>query len=238
MQVLQPPALLPLEGSHDADEVELQLKSLTAEVFREYCRAYERELNVYGIPHLGSFDLVEQWVKADGLAMVRGNSQEAMRYLFKAWRARNPKRGLHFLTMYLNLLWPGAASADQLWQQKALAYPDGLVKRSEIMGEPREGHFLTSRVAVEVDSEDESGAGLQSVRRALRSVLGAKFILLLRLVRSLKTDLGALSFFQAAIQTQHTGELMFPREITPEQIDVNIIALGETSLIVSATATL
>jgi hypothetical protein len=237
LKPIAPPDLAPLEASQAYDETEAQIKQLTMDIVEGYLRAYERELNVYGAPHLGSFELIEKSIKADGLAMVRSNSEPAMRYLFKAWRARNPKRGLHFLRMYLALLWPGAATANQLWQQKDQPYPDALVAGDDIIGDPRAGHYLTSRVAVEVNDDNETGEGLQAVRRALRSVLGAKFVLLLRLLRKMRTDLGAFSFYQASQRLHAEGAIAFNTEIRLDDSAANLVSLSETSLIFHATST-
>jgi hypothetical protein len=115
------PSLAPLQRSHDANTLEAELKQLVLFLFETHLRDAERELNVYGVPHLGSLSLIERHVKREGLALIR-TEEQAMRYLYKAWRARNPKRGLHFLRMYLQLLWPNGWIVEQLWQDKNKPY--------------------------------------------------------------------------------------------------------------------
>jgi hypothetical protein len=215
MSMIAPPTLAPLRASAQYDETEDQIKKLTLEIFAEYFRAYERDLNAYGAPHLGSFELVERWVKADGLAMVRSDSENAMRYLFKAWRARNPKRGLHFLQTYLQLLWPGRATVDRLWQDKLINYPHGLVRESDIPSDdPSESHYLTSRVLVEVDADDEQGRGLSTVRRALRSALAAKFVLLCRLLKMVQVEIGIGAYTQGSKHPRVASDVELVGEVS------------------------
>lgn len=229
MSMIAPPTLAPLRASAQYDETEDQIKQLTLEIFSEYFRAYERDINAYGAPHLGSFELVERWIKADGLAMVRTDAQDAMRYLFKAWRARNPKRGLHFLQTYLQLLWPGRATVDQLWQDKLVNYPNALLRASEIPSDdPSESHYLTSRVLVEVDADDEQGQGLSTVARALRSALGAKFILLCRLLKSVKAEIGLAAFTQSSQHPNINSGVALMHELT-EQSSLKVASVFQSS---------
>lgn len=218
MMAVPAPDFAPIEASAQWDETEAQIKQLTLEVLRGWFRAYERELNVYGAPHLGSFELVERWVKTDGLSMVRGSSEDAMRYLFKAWRARNPKRGLHFIRTYLQLLWPGQATIEQLWHQTGKSYPEFLSTEDEVVKAfgNTDGHFLTSRVLVEVNADEESGASLASVQRSLRSALGAKFILLCRLLKSVKVEFGMASFAQGSQHPSMMSEVSQTGELTEQ----------------------
>ncbi len=176
-----PVGLGPLKNSWEATDVESDLKRVFIDLYYDFMRAGERRLNVYGSPHLGSFGLIERFVKEDGLAMIRKEDEDAMRYLFRAWKARNPKRGLHFLRTYLQMLWPNAWTAEQMWQDKSIAYPNGLVVES--MAVSPATHFLTSRVVASVEDDDETGANLTQIAPALRATLGAKFLLFLTLLR-------------------------------------------------------
>ena len=229
MSMIAPPTLAPLRASAQYDETEDQIKQLTLEIFSAYFREYERDINAYGAPHLGSFELVERWIKADGLAMVRTDAQDAMRYLFKAWRARNPKRGLHFLQTYPQLLWPGGATAEQMWHDKRSTYPYALARASEIQTQdPSESHYLTSRVLVEVDGDDDDGRGLANIRQALRSILGAKFLLLCRLLKTAKTECVTFAFVQISQHIQTSGDCKLPDKIE-SQADLGILALENSS---------
>src|ERR1700756_2834214 len=122
------PTLAPLVNSAAYDEVEAELKQVFLDLFGTYLRSTERDLNVVGVPHLGSLDLLEKMIKQDGLA-VFGDDTYAVQYLYRAWHARNPKRGMIFLKTYLQLIWPNGWIVDQLWQDKRLPYPTKLVAR-------------------------------------------------------------------------------------------------------------
>jgi hypothetical protein len=181
------------------------------DAFRDFLRSLEREIGVYGAPHLGGFDQVERWVKADGLAMARGGSQDAMRYLFKAWRARNPKRGLHFLRTYLQLLWPNAWAVDQLWQKKSQPYGQALYGREELLARGviniDDDHFLTSRLNVDVAAQEGTGAELLQVSRSLRYVCPAKYVVNLRLLRKSQITFKTASVFSACQALDTAGTL-------------------------------
>lgn len=192
--VFPPVGLGPLKHSNDDNAVEADLKQMFIDLYYDFIRAGERELNVYGSPHLGSFDLIERFVKEDGLSLLRKEDEDAMRYLFRAWKARNPKRGFHFLRTYLQLLWPNAWTCEQMWQEKGYAYPTRLAPSSGLPPDPSATHYLTSRVVVSVVDPDESGANLASVAPAIRGVLGAKFVLFLSMLRQF-ANTGAASLY-------------------------------------------
>lgn len=184
MEIVLPPDLLPLRLSHEADAVEADLKQMVIDLFTSDIRELERELNVYGMAHLGPFSLVQRNVSGDGLALYRKSDVEAMGYLFRAWRGRNGKRGLHFLRTYLQLLWPNAWTAEQMWQPKNKDYPLGAVPRSQIKdADPHENYYLTSRVYVSIAEESETGQTAVQVIPALRSVLAARFVLILQILK-------------------------------------------------------
>jgi hypothetical protein len=175
-EVFDPPDLLPLRFSHEADAKEEEMTRLFAELFEKYIRAEERDVNVLGAPHLGSFGLVEQAVKKDALAMYRRGDEPGLRYLYRAWSTRNPKRGLEFLKTYLQIIFPNEWSVEQMWQSKASAYPTGLAKVSDIAS-PETTHYLTSRIAVEVVAEEILPNEIGQVLLPMRSALGYKFVL-------------------------------------------------------------
>lgn len=205
------PDLEPVKYFHEASELETQLKQMSLDIFREHIRTDERDLNVYGVPHLGSFDLIERWVKADGLSMIRGDDQAAMRYLFNAWKARNPKRGLHFLRTYLQLIWPESWDVDQLWQKKSAPYPTALFTKSELLSlgvtDPSVDYFMTSRINVDVAADTGSGDGVLQVLQSLRSVCGAKFYLGLRLLRRSRITFNVACVFTSSQHIQTWGDL-------------------------------
>ncbi len=188
MASLEALRLAPLIHSAQADQIEAELKQQFLDLFDDHLRDLEREINVYGAPHLGSLQLVERHVSRDGLALLR-SVDPSMRYLFKAWKARNPKRGMHFLKTYLQLLYPNGWRVDQLWQDKAKTYPLGLVARGAVDSNAMSGtHYLTSRVRVSIDSESNDGSEFASITPALRAVVPAKFVLEISMLRKFESE--------------------------------------------------
>ena len=169
-----PPSLQPLKNSHEFDQLEHDLKQMFMDLFEDHLRAGERDLNVYGAPHLGSFDRVSGSVKSDGLSLINNDDEPAMRYLHKAWRGRNPKRGLHFLNTYLSMLFRGH-EIDQLWQRKDAEYPTSLLPIYRIK-DSIQNHYLTSRLAVFVRFNGLPEEVLK-ITPAIRSVLPARMVL-------------------------------------------------------------
>jgi hypothetical protein len=64
MTVQTPPVLSPLINSANANQYEQELKQLFLDLFANYLRSNERDLNVYGIAQLGSLDLLQESVTA------------------------------------------------------------------------------------------------------------------------------------------------------------------------------
>ena len=84
------PEMKPLQGSFDADDTEQDLRKLFLDLFRNHLAGSAYDVNVSGAMHLGSYDLVRRAVNADGLMLLQGErSEAAVRYLYRAWRARN-----------------------------------------------------------------------------------------------------------------------------------------------------
>jgi len=83
-------------------------------VFEKMIRPRERNLNLYGMAHLGGDDLMASALKSDGIAMVKRSSTR-MQFLMKASRSRNPRRGLLFIKKYLQAIWPNIWQAEPLW---------------------------------------------------------------------------------------------------------------------------
>jgi len=185
------PKLEPLQASHEADELEQQFKAAAIEIYKTHFRWGERDLNVYGASHLGSFALIERWMKAEGLMMNRASTQDSMRYLYKAWQGRHPKRGLHFLRTYLQLLWPNGWDADLMWQRKSAPYPTDLKAESEIIagGESLSAFYRTSRLRVQVFNTAAPGLDLAVAGPSIRSVCGAKYIVNLQVVEKPMTTI-------------------------------------------------
>lgn len=124
-QNAQPPKLLPLNASFAQNDLEAELKLLAQDLFAAHCAKRAFDANVQGMSHLGSFELVQKLVNADGLSLMPGAMQEAaMRYLYRAWKSRGQHgRGLHFLRTYLQMLFPNQCDVEQLWQDVLQPYP-------------------------------------------------------------------------------------------------------------------
>lgn len=163
--------LAPLRESHEANDLEAELKALFMEMLDAFVRAGEREVNTLGTPHLGPFSQVESGVKNEGLALYRRADEGAMRYLFRAWRARNPKRGLHMLRTYLQVLWPQGWTVEQMYQVKGQPYPQVLWAQSA------PDRYRTSRVRVGIESPNTTGDDVLAAVPALRSVVPARILL-------------------------------------------------------------
>lgn len=166
------PDLWPLRESHEADQVEAELKALFIAMFDQFVRPGLTAMSTLGAPHLGDVDQLERAVKVDGLALQRGDASEpAMRYLHKAFRSRNPKRGLHMLRTYLQVLFgEGGWSIAQMWQNTGATYPEDLSADAHPL------RFLTSRVHVTVISSPAFGRP-EMLAQSLRSVIPARMVL-------------------------------------------------------------
>lgn len=179
--------LAPLRESHEANQLEAELKALFITLLNQYVRPQERETNTVGTPHIGPFVQVERAVKSEGLSLYRKSDDGAMRYLFRAWRARNPKRGLHMLRAYLQLLWPDAWDVHQMWADKSVAYPLALVRADA------GNHYLTSRVNVEVSAGADDGRAALQLGPSLRSAIPARIHLTVSIVQRADTGLEVAS---------------------------------------------
>ena len=219
------PTLAPLVNSAAYDEVEAELKQVFLDLFATYLRSTERDLNVVGVAHLGSLDLLEKMIKQDGLA-VFGDDTYAVQYLYRSWHARNPKRGMIFLKTYLQLIWPGGWIVEQMWQDKRQPYPTALVARSSITdADPTTNYFLTSRVVVSISDDAESGINIPRVEPALRSVLAARFLLEIQNLRQFENanndgiGVGTASYSEQLALL--TGDLLTPPIFNTFHVFVN-----------------
>lgn len=167
------PALQPMAASFAATRVEDELRGVFMHTFEKHLRQSERQANSLGNPHLGNRELVDQSLAADGLQIYQGAgvSNGAGNYLLRSWRSHNPKRGLHLLKTYLQMLWPNVWTCTQLWHEKGKPYPTAL---SETDGG---NHYLTSRVDVSLPSRVTKGADLASVQSGLRAAIPARMVL-------------------------------------------------------------
>lgn len=206
------PDLAPLKKSWEWNAFEHDVKEVFIDLFEEYLRKQEREANVYGMPHLGSFELVSRHVERDGLSLLNNEDEPAMRYLFKAWKSRNPKRGLHFLRTYLQLLWPDSWEVDQQWQDKNEPYPTALSPVRYIPtatnDDASDTHYLTCRIvaAIQFKGTPEEYA---KITPALRSSLGAEFLFELRTLVKFNNPFGLSNTFASQRVIDLSGNVGF-----------------------------
>lgn len=192
-----PPRLDPLANSHAYDAVEADLRDAVIAVFEAMLRPHERTVNAYGMPHRSDFETIERFVKSDGLAMERANAEPYMAELFRGWRARNPRRGTHFLKFYLQLLYPGQWAVTQLWQDPEQPYPAG-ANEAEAPGK-----FLTSRIRVSLQIDDPEELG--KMVGSFRAVLPARFVLELTLRSAFASTLHMASAVSLSAHQRFTG---------------------------------
>lgn len=201
-----PPELQPLIQSHEADDLELELKELFILMFETHVRPDERYVNVLGMPQNGPRELIEQSLANDGLSIYRGadTASGAGAYLLRAWRAMNPKRGKHLLETYLQLLWPNVWTADQMWQDKEplTPYPTALVEADG--GD----HFLTSRVNVTLPARITSGGDLNAIQAGLRASMPARMVMNLAIVSEDSFGIGmATAYYPGLVAQSYEGTI-------------------------------
>lgn len=221
LAVQDAPDLGPLRASHEADQLETELKALFMAMFGQYVRPGLTALSTVGVPHLGDLDQLERAVKTDGLALQRGADEASMRYLHKAFRARNPKRGLHMLRTYLQVLFRDGWTMDQMWQAAGSAYPEDLSDAYE------PGRFLTSRVHLTVISSGAIGRP-ELLAQSLRSVIPARMVLNVTLsVFPITAVMGmAAAFTGVASRGLFTGEFGGSKERRLSQVFTGVAATG------------
>lgn len=123
----QLPTLAPLATSFEENEIEADCKQLAIDLFMNHLSATVFDANVIGAAHLGSLELIRKTISMDGLVLLQGDREEAAtRYLYRAWKSCDLQgRGLHFLRIYLQLLYPGECTITQKWHTDN-NYPDFL----------------------------------------------------------------------------------------------------------------
>lgn len=219
----QLPSLVPLQRSFAADDVENDLRNLFIDLFEQMLADKSFDLNVIGVGHLGSLDLVRRLVNFDGLALIDGEREEtATRYLYKAWKARNRNgRGLFFLETYLQLLYPNGFAVEQMAQAKSGTYPHQLSPLSRADSTK----YSTSRIRVALDAYKATWENVLKMEPILRSIIPARLVLYFALLTTWK-------------RTNYIGSVMLSGGITTiypsasqptEWIDTNYMGSAMTS---------
>ncbi len=196
----------PLSNSFANGSIEDDLRRMLVELYQQDLAETADTINVYGAPHIGPYPLVQRSVAQDGLAVLRRADEASIRYLFKAWKFRNPRRGLHFLRTYLQVLYGGNYTVDQLWQPLGMPYPSGLATQDEIVasGASESDYFLTSRLRVELDTDELPSRLVGSIK----SVVPARFLVNVRVIRRTQADMGFASVAGVTARLQGAGGSM------------------------------
>lgn len=196
----------PLLNTLQVGDVERDLVQLFAQLYQDNLAELSDEINVYGAQHLGPLSLIQRALTGDGLSVLNLTDEAGMRYLYKAWRHRNPKRGMHFLRKYLQVLFGSVYNVDQLWQKTSGVYPEDCKSLAEIAldGETIEQYFLTSRVRVDVATEVVP----ERVLRALLSTVAARIVLEVRVTRAFRLNYVAAPVFYPITLCYVAGELL------------------------------
>ena len=224
-QNAQLPQLTPLQNSFAVDYIEDDLRNLFIDLFESLLATQVFDINVLGSAHIGTLDLVRKMVNADGLVLLEGDREEAAtRYLYRAWKSRNGQgRGFHFLRTYLQLLFPNAATVEQMAQSKTSPYPTSL---KPLLSTDSSSHFSTSRVRVTIDARVTSWENVEKMNPILRSIIPARFLLYFTLltVWNQNTYTGA-AMLSSGIAT------IYPAASQPtEWIDNNFMGAVMTSI--------
>lgn len=171
--------LTPLQRSAEYDSVESELKALFLRLYQKHLAAGVNDLTLSGMPNLGTDEFISRQLNNDGLAILRDTSNENIRYLFHAWRYRNPQRGTAFLRTYLNALFGPVFTIEQLWCPKDGLYPQDVRDPYEmsVLRANYDDHFLTSRLRVDIDTK----ALPDKIIRAAKTAIAARFVLEMRI---------------------------------------------------------
>ncbi|WP_395601239.1 hypothetical protein AB4P95_29945 (plasmid) [Pseudomonas sp. A1437] len=171
--------LMPLVKSAEYDDVEGEFKALFLSLYKQFVDAQVSEVAMYGMPQIGPSSLIERHVSGDGLAVMTNTTEDRIRYLFHAWRYRNPQRGTAFLRAYLNTLFGPVFTIDQMWCPKNGVYPDDVRDSYEMAtsGANYDDYFLTSRLRVDIETK----ALPEKVVAAARTALAARMVLEMRI---------------------------------------------------------
>lgn len=174
--------LIPLEISHENGALEAELKKMFSWLFQAHLAERSNDVNVYGAPFLGSEQLVRRYLAVNRINAVVSEEAAAknidnLRYLLMAVISQNPKRGLHFLKLFIKCLWGNEFEIIQLYQHKNIPYPEGLYEPAQIRkyGLKESEMFLTSRLRIKL-----SGMGSDfpdTIPKLLEGILPARLLI-------------------------------------------------------------
>jgi hypothetical protein len=209
-------ALLPLSNSREANELEAELKQITIDLYTTYLKDTADQMNVYGAPYLGSLDTIQRFVQRDGLSLINTGSETAQRYVFKAWRYRNPERGLHFARLFLSTLYPNQFEIGQLYQLKTGTYPQNVYTATELAtyGYDKAKYYRTSRVRVDISIGDSVP---KSIKTVLRTTMAARLLVDMRVAGFTSEEYGGTIYAQGAQICRTAGTALMPTPYAAEK---------------------
>lgn len=204
------PSLETLRHSGAVNEFEDQFRRLVLELYRDLLAETDYDINMLGMPHLGSIDLVRREMDADGLNLLRSDGDEGKaRYLYRAWRGRNRNgRGLYFLRTYIRLLYGDAARVFQInksaltddvngvrsdWYMPRLDDPDLFLdggwrlddivpwREADVIFNPDEV-YPSNRICVEIDYQSVDVSTYTGLTEILNRILPVRFVPEIKLV--------------------------------------------------------
>lgn len=179
--------LMPLVKSAEYDDVEGEFKALTLFLYKKYLAEKINEVAMYGMPQIGGIELIERYLSGDGLAVMTSTTEEQIRYLFHAWRFRNPQRGTMFLEAYLRTLFGPTFYINQLWCPRDGVYPTDALSETELVaqGGVLDDYYLTSRLQVDIDTTIVP----LRILEAAKTAVAAKFVLEVRIAKVIGIEL-------------------------------------------------
>lgn len=215
----------PIEETKPPESLEETWKTVFLNVFKKMLWEKQHDLLYYGSPYLGGDEVLTRFALSDGLSLMRsGSENDRLRYLLKAWRVKNQKRGFHFLRTYLQMLYPNAFHIEQRWQETSKAYPTALSneRAAKEKGTP---HWLTSRIRIEISDISENGQDILQYISTIKSIVSARFVVDIAVLREFgaktPSTLSLSSAFTAFQTVSFSGECVLPEHHLTENLSIN-----------------
>ena len=163
----------PLLSQPQATDLERGLSRAVASVLQNELGLALEDLRNYGAAWLGRDEVVERFIKQDGLVVLKrpNTGPLLMRVIYQNWLALGSERGLGFLQFVLQMLWPDQWQVVRLWHSVATVnrYPLDVVEQEGA------GKFLTSRIRVYLP-DDADRAELAEIAPVLRRLVPAHVV--------------------------------------------------------------
>lgn len=180
--------LEPFENTRTSEQLETEIKQCFIDVFNETLKGDLDNLASYGAPYLGNDKTLYRFLNSAGIEPLNNiYNRDILGYLYKAWAKENKKRGLDFLKMYMQLLYPNSYTITQLWQHKNKSYNGrDLLDDDEVKNYPND-YWLTSRIRVLVEDFEETGVKLLQHQQIIANIVNARHVIELGLLRILSS---------------------------------------------------